>query len=452
MDAEGKVRECGQCRDMTAGPRGCCEGCCAGDPPADRDKRYGIVYTRRVAISNAVVSGAAVPATREWTVEVPSALVAVVECLGRLPSKVVAVHLNYASRARERGRVPEYPSYFLKSPSSLSGSGMVVIRPRGCELLAFEGEIAVVLGKPARNVPRERAWSYVAGVTAANDFGVYDLRYADRGANVRSKGADGFTPVGPRLLDARRVDPADLRLRTWVNGELVQDAVTAELCFGFDQLVADLPRLMTLEPGDVILTGTPAGSSVTVPGDVVENEVSAPHETTGRLRSVVAAAADDLDPVGAMPRTDDAARVAAFGPGHQPRPAVPAAGIVTDGALRDSAAIAAMELPVYSAGAHPAVLGRRHVPWESGVTVACGGVLVQPGDVLVGDDDGVVVIPPQLAPEVAADAVEQERQERFIAERVRAGESVVGLYSIGPGWRPAYEDWCARRCDGRTDG
>jgi regulator of RNase E activity RraA len=119
-----------------------------------------------------------------------------------------------------------------------------------------------------------------------------------------------------------------------------------------------------------------------------------------------------------------------------------AAGVVSDGAVRDSAAIADLGLPVYAAGAHPSVLGRRHVPWDTGVPIACGGALVQPGDLIVGDADGVVVVPPDLADELVADCREQERQERFITEQVAAGESVDGLYPPGPAWRAAYETWC----------
>src|SRR5262249_44757800 len=163
-----------------------------------------------------------------------------------------------------------------------------VVRPHGCELLAFEGEIALVIGERARNVSVEDAWSHVAWVTAGNDFGVYDLRYADLGSNTRSKGADGFTPVGPRLIDAKGLDLRDVRLRTWRNGELAQDAELAdELIFGFDLIVADLSRLLTLEPGDVILTGTPTGSSVCVPGDTIEVEVTAGDRTSGRLESPI---------------------------------------------------------------------------------------------------------------------------------------------------------------------
>ena len=137
----------------------------------------------------------------------------------------------------------------------------------------------------------------MAWITAANDFGVYDLRYADRGSNVRSKGIDGFTPLGPRLIDARAVDLAAVRLRTWVNGDLAQDAWPAQdMLFGFGDIVADLSRLVTLEPGDVILTGTPTGSTVVNPGDVVEVEVGAGDQSSGRLRSPITEADYRLDP------------------------------------------------------------------------------------------------------------------------------------------------------------
>ena len=467
--------------------------------------------------------------------------------LGSTPSKVIAVHLNYPSRAKERGRVPAQPSYFLKPPSSLAGTEEALVRPEGCELLGFEGEIALVIGTRAHRVPPEEGWRHVRWVTAANDAGVYDLRKADRGSNLRSKGADGFTPLGPRLLDARQLDPAALRLRTWVNGALVQDDTTDTLLFPFGQLVADLSRLVTLEPGDVILTGTPAGASVVSPGDVVEVEVSGGGQSSGRLRNQVEAGGP-LAPYGAMPKADPAEREAAYGSSYTPEPVLDkqltdglrsvavatlssqlrakhglphmsidgvrptrpgeamvgvahtlrylplredlfkkygagmnaqkraieelrpghvlvmdarrdtsagtlgdilalralkrgAAGVVTDGGLRDSAAVAALDLPVYHGGAHPSVLGRRHVPWDSGVPVACGGALVQPGDLLVGDADGVVVVPPELAAQLVADSREQELQERFITEQVAAGQSVDGLYPLGPNWREPYERW-----------
>jgi 2-keto-4-pentenoate hydratase/2-oxohepta-3-ene-1,7-dioic acid hydratase in catechol pathway len=223
--------------------------------------------------------------------------------LERVPGKIVAVHVSYRSRAAERGTLPAWPSYFLKPSSSLAESDDQVARPPGCELLAFEGEVALVIGRRARRVSRADGWDHVAWITAANDFGVYDLRYADRGSNVRSKGIDGFTPLGPRLIDARAVDLATVRLRTWVNGNLAQDAWPAQdMLFGFGDIVADLSRLVTLEPGDVILTGTPTGSTVVNPGDVVEVEVTARDESSGRLRSPVTEADYRLDPPGAMPR------------------------------------------------------------------------------------------------------------------------------------------------------
>ena len=231
--------------------------------------------------------------------------------LERVPGKVVAVHVSYRSRAAERGTMPAWPSYFLKPSSSLAESGNPVARPPGCELLAFEGEVALVIGRRARRVSRADGWDHVAWVTAADDFGVYDLRYADRGSNVRSKGIDGFTPLGPRLIDARDVDLATVRLRTWVNGSLAQDAWPArDMLFSFGDIVADLSRLVTLEPGDVILTGTPAGSTVVNPGDVVEVEVTAgenPDRSSGRLRSPIVQADYRLDPPGAMPRAPPSA-------------------------------------------------------------------------------------------------------------------------------------------------
>ncbi|MBN6038847.1 fumarylacetoacetate hydrolase family protein [Amycolatopsis sp. 195334CR] len=465
------------------------------------------------------------------------------------PGKIIALHLNYPSRAAQRGRTPAQPSYFLKPPTSVAAGGDALPRPAGTELLAFEGEIALVIGESARHVSPEDGWSFVSGVTAANDFGLYDLRYADKGSNLRSKGGDGFTPLGPAILPADAVDPAALRLRTWVNGELKQEDTTADLLFDFGRLVADLSQLITLEPGDVILTGTPAGASVVVPGDVVEVEVdTADGRTTGRLVTPITESTVHFGAFGARPRVDAQQRAEAYGePGFvltdelraklasvgtatlsaqlrkrgyndvsidgvtSTRPGAKligraktlrylpfredlfrahgggynaqkrafdalgpgdvlvmeargetgtgtvgdilalraqvrgAAGIVTDGGVRDVAAVAALDIPTYHSGAHPAVLGRRHVPWDTDLTIACGGASVQPGDVIVGDDDGVLVIPPPLAEEVADAAIEQERQETFIAEQVAAGERVDGLYPMNDEWRGRYAAWLAKR-------
>lgn len=474
------------------------------------------------------------------------------------PGKIVAVHLSYASRADQRGRRPAHPSYFVKPSSSVAVSGSVIERPAGTELLAFEGEIALVIGTTARRVSRSQAWDCVGWVTAANDFGLYDLRANDKGSNLRSKGGDGYTPIGPTLLDARTLDPGALRLRTWVNGELRQDDTSAGLLFPFAQLVADLSQHFTWEPGDILLTGTPAGSSVVVPGDVVEVEVDAPHTpgspTSGRLvTSVVQGEVDFDSALGSLPAVDDTQRTEAYGSpeaaGLAPAEADPAAalspvlrdklarcpvaglsgqlrkhglnnvtidgvrplhpdgklvgvaktlrfvpnredlfaahgggynaqkrvfdavgegevivieargeagsgtlgdilaicasargaaGIVTDGGVRDYDAVAAVGLPVFCAGAHPAVLGRKHVPWEADVTIGCGGAAVQPGDIIVGDRDGVIVIPPALVEEVVDAALAQEDEDAFVAGQVAAGHPLDGLFPMNKAWRARY--------------
>lgn len=618
--------------------------------------------------------------------------------LGISPSKIIAVHLNFRSRAAERGRAPEVPSYFLKPPSSLAADGDEIVRPAGAELLTYEGEIAAVIGTRARNAPRGRAAAHIGWFTASNDVGLHDLRAADRGSNLRSKGSDGFTPLGPSLVEAGRVDPTALRLRTWVNGRLVQDTGTHDMIFDFDYLVADLSRTITLEPGDVILTGTPTGSGIVTPGDVVEVELSGAGRLTNRIvagprltspgatptvtdeaRTIAGRPATQLPtppttpptpagtqpaptglkaafagtrpasastepgpadtrpepagaesgPVGIQPepadteptsagtpapagtrpvpagtepasagtepapvdiqhespgtrpgpagsqpasaslRTEPAnTRPASAGsrqepPGTEPapagtppasagvgpvteradglraetaralasvatatlsvqlrkrglnevflaglRPAHPtqrllgrartlrylplredvfdrigggmnaqkraveslrpgdvlviecrgesgagtmgdilatraqvlgATGIVTDGALRDTEAVRALDIPTYYGGSHASVLGRRHVPAEVDVPVACGGTLVEPGDVLVGDGDGVLVIPPALVDEVAAAALAQEREEEFVLAKVRAGASVDGWYPMNAAARAEYE-------------
>ncbi|MGH3265051.1 MAG: fumarylacetoacetate hydrolase family protein, partial [Trebonia sp.] len=233
---------------------------------------------------------------------------------GLVASKVIAIHLNYRSRAEQRGRTPTAPSYFLKPPSSISAGGDVV-RPRGAQLLTFEGEIAVIVGARARHVTPRRAREHIGFYAPANDFGAYDFRWADRGSNLLSKGQDGFTPIGPALTAADAGSGA-LTLRTTVNGEVRQEASTAELIFTFAELIADLSRLITLEPGDVILTGTPAGAGVVAPDDVVEVTL----EGAGSVISTVVEAREELKPYGAMPKVTPEARALATGI-NAPRPA-----------------------------------------------------------------------------------------------------------------------------------
>lgn len=476
------------------------------------------------------------------------------------PGKIIAAHLNYPSRIAQRGRVPANPSYFLKPTTSLAFTDGVIERPADTELLAFEGEVALIIGETARRVSPEEGWKAVSGITAANDFGVYDLRYVDKGSNLRSKGGDGFTPMGPHIIDARAVDPAALRVRTWVNGALVQDDTTSDLTFTLGLLVSDLSQLITLEPGDVILTGTPAGSSVVVPGDVVEVEVETIGGTTalssGRLRTTVTQGTVGLPAFSAGPKVDDFQREEAwgsreaaglpeqasiltpelkaklnsvatatlssllrkrglnnvsidgltptqpgarivglartlryipnredlferFGGGYNAQKRLfdslgeddvvvieargdagsgtlgdilairaqhlKAAGIVTDGGVRDLAVVTEIGIPTYHAGGHPAVLGRKHVPWDADITIACGGAAVQPGDIIVGDSDGVLVIPPPLVQELVDEAIAQESEEAFISEMVAGGAGIEKLFPMNAQWREKYLAWLAAR-------
>jgi 5-oxopent-3-ene-1,2,5-tricarboxylate decarboxylase/2-hydroxyhepta-2,4-diene-1,7-dioate isomerase len=216
------------------------------------------------------------------------------------PTKILATHLTYRSRAVEyrMTRLPETPSYFMKPPSSLSAHRRRVARPRGCRFLNYEGEIAVVIGERCSGARVADALRYVRGYTVANDWGVHDFRHADRGSMLRVKGQDGFCPLGPALVDADDVDPDDLTVRTFVNGELVQEGHTGEdLMFSFAYQIADLSRLITLEPGDVLLTGTPANSRPVEPGDVVVVEV----DGIGRLENAVVELDRELEPVGERP-------------------------------------------------------------------------------------------------------------------------------------------------------
>jgi 5-oxopent-3-ene-1,2,5-tricarboxylate decarboxylase/2-hydroxyhepta-2,4-diene-1,7-dioate isomerase len=217
-----------------------------------------------------------------------------------VPSKIFATHLTYRSRAEEyrMARLPEQPSYFLKPPSSLSAHQAPVARPRGCRFLNYEGEIAVVIGERCVNVDEADALKVVRGYTVANDWGVHDFRHADRGSMLRVKGQDGFCPLGPVMVDADDVDPLDLTLRTYVNGEQVQEGHTGrDLLFSFAYQIADLSRLITLEPGDVLLTGTPANSRPVDVGDVVAVEV----DGIGRLENTVIELDRDLVAAGEQP-------------------------------------------------------------------------------------------------------------------------------------------------------
>jgi regulator of RNase E activity RraA len=409
----------------------------------------------------------------------------------------------------------------------------------------------VIIGTRARNVSPQDAAAHIGWYAAANDFGVHDFRWADRGSNLLAKGQDGFTPIGPPLdaagVDPTSVDAGGLRLRTYVNGEIRQDTAGDALLFQFADLIADLSRFFTLEPGDVILTGTPTGTGVVAPGDVIEVSL----DGAGSVTSTVIAAPEPLKPYGAMPKATPEARAYATGAGA-PRPALlsedalsilrtvstatltvqltrrgiepaflaglrpsrpelrmvgyaqtlrygairsdvreamkgredaqkPAvetispgevlvmeargveragtigdilaarllarggAGIVTDGGVRDTPGVSALKLPCYYRAAAAPSLWTAHIPLEVGAPITCAGVLVMPGDVLVGDAEGVVVLPAALAEEIAADAYEQEQREAFALDRVSSGESIRGLYPLSPERAHDYEQWLSVR-------
>jgi 5-oxopent-3-ene-1,2,5-tricarboxylate decarboxylase/2-hydroxyhepta-2,4-diene-1,7-dioate isomerase len=200
------------------------------------------------------------------------------------PTKILAVHLTYRSRVEEyAARIPPQPSYFLKPPTTLNGHRGVLHRPAGAQFLNYEGELAVVIGRRMKGVPEAEALDYVAGYAPANDVGLHDFRHADRGSMLRVKGQDGFLPIGPVLTPADQFDPTDFTLRTYLNGRIVQQAHAGDLLFGVAFQVADLCRLITLEPGDIVLTGTPANSRPMEPGDVVEVEIDGLGRLTNRV-------------------------------------------------------------------------------------------------------------------------------------------------------------------------
>jgi 5-carboxymethyl-2-hydroxymuconate isomerase len=211
------------------------------------------------------------------------------------PGKIVAIGLNYLDHARESGAaVPERPLVFAKFPSAvLAPEQPIVIDPKLTERVDWEVELAVVIGRRIRDVAAADALDHVFGYTVGNDVSARDVQFAD-GQWVRGKSFDTFCPLGPVIVTANELpDPQALPLRTRVNGETVQDSTTAEMVFGVADLLAFCSSSFTLEPGDVVLTGTPWGCGEFMdpprslhPGDVVEVEV----EGIGTLRNPVVAA------------------------------------------------------------------------------------------------------------------------------------------------------------------
>jgi 2-keto-4-pentenoate hydratase/2-oxohepta-3-ene-1,7-dioic acid hydratase in catechol pathway len=188
------------------------------------------------------------------------------------PSKIVCVGRNYVEHARELGNdVPERPLIFLKPPSSLIEDGQPIRLPPQSAQVEHEGEIGIVVGHRARDVAEEDALDYIAGYVPINDVTARDLQRID-GQWTRAKGFDTFCPVGP-MVTAQGIDWTSLRVECRVNGELRQAGEATEMAFGIPHIFSFISHIMTLEPGDLIATGTPAGISRIEPGDVVEVEL-----------------------------------------------------------------------------------------------------------------------------------------------------------------------------------
>ena len=212
---------------------------------------------------------------------------------GRADPKIVCVGLNYRDHAGEsKMELPKAPLLFGKFANTLCGDGDSILLPEGIGHVDAEAELAVVIGERASRVPEQQAFDVIAGYTCANDVSARDAQFGD-GQWFRGKSMDTFCPVGPRIVDAGEFDPSDVRVQQRLNGDVLQDSRTSYLIFDIPVLVAYVTKAITLDPGDLILTGTPEGVGVfrdpkimLAPGDVVEVEV----EGIGVLRNDVRAA------------------------------------------------------------------------------------------------------------------------------------------------------------------
>ncbi len=239
--------------------------------------RYGWVYEDRVG----PIEGEPFGEYRRMDAEIPLHMVRLLAPIR--PGKIVCVGRNYAEHAREQSvDVPDIPLLFLKPPSAVIGPGDTIILPPQSRQVEHEGELAVVIGKRGRWIPAEDALKFLLGFTVANDVTARDLQRRD-GQWTRGKGFDTFLPLGPWI--ETDLAPADILVQTRVNGEMRQMASTREMMFPVEQLIAFVSSVMTLEPGDLILTGTPAGIGPLHAGDTVEVTV----EGIGSLSNPVAA-------------------------------------------------------------------------------------------------------------------------------------------------------------------
>lgn len=198
-----------------------------------------------------------------------------------------ALGLNYADHARELAFTPPTePLAFIKSPGTYTGHNQRTWRPDGVAYMHYECELVAVIGKPAKNVKRADALDYLAGYTVCNDYAIRDYLENYYRPNLRVKNRDATTPVGPWIVDVGDVpDPGNLKLRTWINGELKQEGTTADMIFDIPYLIEYFSSFMTLQPGDMIATGTPEGLADVVPGDEVVVEVQGVGRLVNRIVS-----------------------------------------------------------------------------------------------------------------------------------------------------------------------
>ena len=198
------------------------------------------------------------------------------------PTKIIAVHLNYDSRTQEfMTKLPPAPTYFHKPLTALNTHKGAVVRPAGCKWLNYEGEIVIIIGKTCRNISPEEAGEYIAGYSVGNDYGLHDFRDTDAGSMLRVKGSDTLAPVGPGMVTDW--DFRNKMIRTYVNGVVKQEDNTDNMEWDMHYLVADIARTVTLVPGDILFSGTPAFSRPVQPGDIVEVEVEGLGKLTNHI-------------------------------------------------------------------------------------------------------------------------------------------------------------------------
>ena len=198
------------------------------------------------------------------------------------PTKIIAVHLNYDSRTKEfMTKLPAAPTYFQKPLTAINSHNAAVVRPQGCKWLNYEGEIVIVIGKTCRNISPAEAGEYIAGYTIGNDYGLHDFRDTDAGSMLRVKGSDTLAPIGPGVVTDW--DFRNKTIRTLVNGVVKQEDNTDNMEWDMHYLVADIARTITLVPGDILFSGTPAFSRPVNPGDIVEVEVEGLGKLTNHI-------------------------------------------------------------------------------------------------------------------------------------------------------------------------